>query len=73
MKRSLTAGLSVLAIFAGSALAQQPYERSDTRTAYPESRTDGYWQQDRRAAQRAPRTYDSHDPNENSAVWGVGG
>jgi hypothetical protein len=73
MKRSLTAGLAILAVLAGSAFAQQPYERSDTRTAYPESRSDRYWQQDRRAPQSAPRTYDSHDTNENSAIWGVGG
>ena len=72
MKRSLTAGLAILALFAGGALAQQPYERSDTRTAYPESRSDDYWQQQRRDARSAPRTYDSHDPNENSAIWGVG-
>ena len=71
MKRSLTAGLSVLAIFAGSAFAQQPYERSDSQTAYPQSQSDRYLQE-RRETQSAQRTYDSHDPNENSAIWGVG-
>ena len=71
MKRTLTAALSVLALVAGSALAQQPYDRGDTQAAYPQSRSDGYWQE-RRETQSAQRTYDSHDPNENSAIWGVG-
>ena len=70
MKRMLTAGLSVLAILAGNAIAQQPYERSDT--AYPESRSTQASRQPRER-QTAPRSYDSHDAYGNSALWGVGG
>jgi hypothetical protein len=73
MKRRLQAGLAVLAFAAGSAIAQQPYERTDTPAAYPESRTDRDWREPReRTGTAAPRTYDSHDPKENSALWGVG-
>lgn len=71
MKQTLKAGLAVVALFAGNALAQQPYERNDTQSAYPEYRAERDWRETR-GRQTQPRTYDSHDPRENSAIWGVG-